>query len=171
MCPSLQTLINLTMIPSLVSAGLLEPLDDYMAEVGYKIDMVGNSSHVKRYNSKTYGLPTDGNVFIQLFRMDLFEGPDEQNAFADTYGRPLAWTKTWEAHQDIVTFFHRPDKELIGSDPILVQVGWEPADRQLALVCMGVDGGSAPSPGLRRPRAGARRGQRPGSPWPPQCLG
>jgi len=107
--------IDLTMIPSLVSAGLLEPLDDYMAEVGYKIDMVGNSSHFMRYNGKTYGLPTDGNVFIQLFRKDLFESPDEQKAFADTYGRPLAWPKTWEEHQDIVAFFHRPEKELIGS--------------------------------------------------------
>src|SRR5438105_1600193 len=69
--------IDLTMIPSLVSAGLLEPLDDYMAEVGYKIDMVGNSSHFMRYNGKTYGLPTDGNVFIQLLRKDLFDSPDE----------------------------------------------------------------------------------------------
>src|SRR5215217_1301457 len=83
--------IDLTMIPWLVSAGLLEPLDGYMAEVGYKIDMAGNSSHFMRYNGKMYGLPTDGNVFIQLFRKDLFESPDEQKAFTDTYGRPLAW--------------------------------------------------------------------------------
>jgi multiple sugar transport system substrate-binding protein len=107
--------IDLTMIPSLVSAGLLEPLDEYMADAGYKLEMVGNSGHFMRYNGKTYGLPTDGNVFIQLFRKDLFENPDEQKAFADKHGRPLKWPETWEEHQEIVEFFHRPDKELIGS--------------------------------------------------------
>jgi multiple sugar transport system substrate-binding protein len=107
--------IDLTMIPSLVSAGLLEPLDEYMAEAGFKIDMVGNSSNFMRYNGKTYGIPTDGNVFIQVLRKDLFENPDEQKAFADKYGRSLTWPKTWEEHQEIVEFFHRPDKELIGS--------------------------------------------------------
>jgi multiple sugar transport system substrate-binding protein len=107
--------IDLTMIPSLVSAGLLEPLDEYMAEAGYKVEMVGNSSHFMRYHGKTYGLPTDGNVFIQLFRKDLFENPDEQQAFANQHGRPLKWPETWEEHQEIVEFFHRPDQELIGS--------------------------------------------------------
>lgn len=107
--------VDLTMIPSLVSAGLLEPLDEYMAEAGYKLEMVGNAANFLRYNGKTYGLPTDGNVFIQLIRKDLFEDPDEQKAFADAHGRPLTWPKTWEEHQELVEFFHRPDKNLIGS--------------------------------------------------------
>src|SRR5262245_19900686 len=97
--------IDLTMIPSLVSAGLLEPLDEYLQEAGYTLEMVGNGSNFMRYNGKLYGLPTDGNVFVQLFRKDLFENSDEQKAFADKHGRPLTWPKTWEEHQDIVEFF------------------------------------------------------------------
>jgi multiple sugar transport system substrate-binding protein len=107
--------MDLTMIPSLVSAGLLEPLDEYMQEAGFQIEMVGNAGNFLRYDGKTYGLPTDGNIFVQLFRKDLFENPDEQKAFADKYGRLLTWPKTWEKHQEIVEFFHRPDKELVGS--------------------------------------------------------
>jgi len=107
--------VDSNMIPSLASAGLLEPLDDYMKEAGYKLDMVGNFASFMRYRGKTYGIPTDGNVHIQYIRKDYLENPEEQKAFADKHGRPLAWPKTWDEHQQIMEFFHRPDKGLIGS--------------------------------------------------------
>jgi multiple sugar transport system substrate-binding protein len=107
--------LDLNIIPSLASAGLLEPLDEYMQEAGYKLEMFGNAGNFTRYNGKTYAIPTDGNVFVQLYRKDFFENPDEQKAFADTYGRPLTWPKTWEEHQQVVEFFHRPDKDLVAS--------------------------------------------------------
>jgi multiple sugar transport system substrate-binding protein len=107
--------LDLTMIPSLASAGLIEPLDEYMAEVGHKLEMVGKAANFMRYQGKTYGLPTDGNVFVQFLRKDLFEHPDAQKAFADKYGRALTWPKTWEEHRQVVEFFHRPDQGIIGS--------------------------------------------------------
>lgn len=107
--------LDLGMIPSLVSAGLLEPLDEYMQEVGYELDMLGNFGNFMRYKGKTYALPTDGNVYIQVIRKDWFENPDEQKAFADRHGRELTWPKTWEEHQEICEFFHRPDQNLTGS--------------------------------------------------------
>jgi multiple sugar transport system substrate-binding protein len=107
--------LDLTMIPSLASAGLIEPLDAYMEEVGYKLEMVGKAANFMRYQGKTYALPTDGNVFVQLIRKDLFENPNEQKAFADKHGRALMWPKTWEEYRQILEFFHRPDKELIAS--------------------------------------------------------
>lgn len=107
--------VDSNMIPSLASAGLLEPLDDYMGEAGYKLDMVGNFASFMQYKGKTYGIPTDGNVHVQGIRKDHFENPDERKAFADKHGRPLTWPKTWEEHQQILEFFHRPDKGLTGS--------------------------------------------------------
>lgn len=107
--------VDSNMIPSLASAGLLEPLDEYIKETGYKLDMVGNFASFMKYRGKTYGIPTDGNVHIQYIRKDYFENPDEQKAFADKHGRALTWPTTWEEHQQILEFFHRPDKGLIGS--------------------------------------------------------
>ena len=107
--------VDSNMIPSLASAGLLEPLDEYIAAAGYQLDMVGNFASFMKYRGKTYGIPTDGNVHIQYIRRDHLEDPDEQKAFADKHGRPLAWPKTWEELQQIMEFFHRPDQGLIGS--------------------------------------------------------
>ncbi len=107
--------LDSNMIPSLVSAGLLEPLDEYMKETGFKLEAVGEFGNFLKYKGKTYGMPTDGNVHAQLIRKDLFENPDEQKRFADKHGRPLKWPETWEEHQQILEFFHRPDKGLFGS--------------------------------------------------------
>lgn len=107
--------VDSNMIPSLASAGLLEPLDPYIAEARYKLDMVGNFASFMKYRDKTYGIPTDGNVHVQIIRKDYFENPEEQKRFADKHGRPLTWPKTWEEHQEIVEFFHRPDQGLVGS--------------------------------------------------------
>ena len=51
--------VDSNMIPSLASAGLLEPLDPYIKETGYKLDMVGNFASFMQYKGQTYGIPTD----------------------------------------------------------------------------------------------------------------
>ncbi|MEK6710689.1 MAG: extracellular solute-binding protein [Nitrospinota bacterium] len=106
--------IDSNMIPSLASAGLIEPLDDYMAEAGYKLEMLANFANFMRYKGKTYGIPTDGNVHIQYVRKDLLENPEEQKRFSDKHGRPLVFPKTWEESLQIAEFFHRPDQNLLG---------------------------------------------------------
>ena len=63
--------IDSNMIPSLVSAGLLEPLDSYMEKAGFKIDTIGNYASFMKYTGETYGIPTDGNVQVQFMRDDL----------------------------------------------------------------------------------------------------
>ncbi len=63
--------LDSNMIPSLASAGLLEPLDDYMAAAGFKLDMLGNFGSFMKYKGKTYGIPTDGNVHNHFMRKDL----------------------------------------------------------------------------------------------------
>ena len=107
--------LDSNMIPSLASAGLLEPLDGYMKEAGFKLDMVGNFGSFMKYKGKTYGIPTDGNVHTHFMRKDLLENPDEKKRFADKHGKPLAMPVTWEDNQQIAEFFHRPDKNMWGS--------------------------------------------------------
>ena len=66
------------MIPSLVSAGYLEPLDEYMQKANYKMDAVGDYANLATYDGKTYGIITDGNIFVHQLRKDLFEDADNK---------------------------------------------------------------------------------------------
>jgi multiple sugar transport system substrate-binding protein len=107
--------VDSNMIPSLASAGLLEPLDSYMADANFKINAVGDFGKFMTYKDKTYGMPTDGNVMVQFVRKDLFENPDERKAFADKHGREMTWPETWEEELELMKFFTRPDDNLWGS--------------------------------------------------------
>lgn len=107
--------VDTNMIPSLASAGLLEPLDTYMAAADFKINAVGDFGKFVTYKGKTYGVPTDGNVHTQFIRNDFFSDPDERKAFADKHGRELTWPETWEEDLEIMKFFHRPDEGMWGS--------------------------------------------------------
>lgn len=107
--------LDSTMIPSLASAGLLEPLDPYFEAAGFKINAVGNFGRFQTYKGKTYGVITDGNVHVQFTRNDLFSNPDEQKAFADKNGKELKWADTWEEDLENMKFFHRPDQDIWGT--------------------------------------------------------
>lgn len=107
--------VDSNMIPSLASAGLLEPLDEYLDAAGVKINAVGNFGTFMTYKGKTYGVPTDGNVHVQFIRKDLFEDPDERKAFADKHGREMTWPETWEEELELMNFFTRPEDNLWGS--------------------------------------------------------
>ena len=102
------------MIPSLVSAGLLEPLDEYMKKADFKIEAVADYANFMTYKGQTYGVPTDGNAHTQFQRTDLFEG-DAAKRYEDKHGRKLALPQTWEEDLQIMQFFHDPSKDLYGS--------------------------------------------------------
>ena len=107
--------IDSNMIPSLASAGLLEPLDEYMKKADFKLDAVGDYASFMTYKNNTYGIITDGNVHIQYLRKDLMEDPDNQKRFADKHGKKLEFPQTWEDEFQIQQFFHNPEKDLYGS--------------------------------------------------------
>jgi multiple sugar transport system substrate-binding protein len=107
--------IDSNMIPSLASAGLLEPLDEYMKKSDFKFDTVGDYANFMTYKGNTYGVPTDGNVHVHYIRKDLFEDADNQKRFADKFGRAIAWPETWEDDLRLQQFFHDPDKGIWGS--------------------------------------------------------
>ncbi|QFI69297.1 ABC transporter substrate-binding protein [Sinorhizobium alkalisoli] len=56
---------------------------------------------------KMIGMPAWANAEIVFFRKDLFEKPEEQKAFQDKYGYPLAPPKTWQQWRDMAKFFTR----------------------------------------------------------------
>jgi ABC-type glycerol-3-phosphate transport system substrate-binding protein len=107
--------IDSNMIPSLASAGYLEPLDDYMKQANFKIEAVADYANFMTYKGHTYGIPTDGNVHIQCVRRDLIEDPDKKKRFADTYGKEATFPETWEDDLRIQEFFMDPAKDIYGS--------------------------------------------------------
>ena len=103
------------MIPSLVSAGFLEPLDEYMHKANYKMNAVGDYGKLPTYDGKTYGIITDGNIFVQQIRKDLMENADNKKKFEDKFGKPLAWPQSWDDEFRLMKFFHDPEKGIYGS--------------------------------------------------------
>ena len=107
--------IDSNMIPSLASAGYLEPLDEYMKKADFKIDAVADYANFMTYKGQTYGVPTDGNVHIQYVRKDLLEDPDNKKRFADKYGKELKFPETWEDDLRLQETLMDPSKDLYGS--------------------------------------------------------
>lgn len=105
--------LDSNMIPSLVSAGLLEPLDDYFEEAGYSIDAVGDYGKFMTYKGKTYGVITDGNIHTQFIRWDLVE--KRKKEYEDKFGKPPAWPVTWEDDQRMMEFFQDTKAGVWGS--------------------------------------------------------
>ncbi len=107
--------IDSNMIPSLASAGYLEPLDEYIAKAGFHLNVVADYGNFMKYGGHTYGVPTDGNVHIQYTRKDLLDDPDNKKRFADKFGTELKVPQTWEENLRLQEFLMDPAKDLYGS--------------------------------------------------------
>jgi ABC-type glycerol-3-phosphate transport system substrate-binding protein len=107
--------IDSNMIPSLASAGYLEPLDEYIKKAGFHLDAVSDYAKFMTYGGQTYGVPTDGNVHIQYTRKDLIDNPDNKKRFADKFGTELKVPETWEDNLRLQEFLMDPSKDLYGS--------------------------------------------------------
>ncbi|MGH6742211.1 MAG: ABC transporter substrate-binding protein, partial [Bradyrhizobium sp.] len=103
------------MIPSLVSAGFLEPLDEYMQKSNYHMDAVGDYAKLATYGGKTYGIITDGNIFVHQMRKDIIEDADNKKRYEDKFGKPISWPQNWDDEFRLMKFFHNPDKGIFGS--------------------------------------------------------
>ncbi len=106
--------VDSNMIPSLASAGLLEPLDEYMEEAGFSIDAVGDFAGFMKYKGQTYGMPTDGNVFVAGYLWEKITD-DVKKKYADMRGKEFAWPETWEDELAISQLVHDPDSDFYGT--------------------------------------------------------
>ena len=92
--------------------GWVANLDELEASSGKSFNretfVPGLFEAVSQLDGVTYGIP---NLFASQgpiqYRKDLFEDPDEMEAFEAEYGYPLAPPKNWDEFYDIAEFFTR----------------------------------------------------------------
>jgi multiple sugar transport system substrate-binding protein len=60
------------------------------------------------FNNQEYGLPINGNVYMYVYRQDLFNNAEERANFRKKFGYDLAPPKTTKEFADIASFFTRP---------------------------------------------------------------
>jgi multiple sugar transport system substrate-binding protein len=87
----------------------LLPLDEYIE----KLDPAWEDIHPgfreweDTYGGQRYTIPLDGDVILGYYRKDLFEKPEEKEAFKAKYGYGLAPPTNWDQVLDIQAFFTR----------------------------------------------------------------
>lgn len=101
-----------------------------------KIDVAG----ITAQGFDVFGLPLQSNVLTLSYRKDLFDGPKEQAAFKQKYGRALAVPDTWDQFVDVATFFTRPKDRLYGTTLMAGNGDWATDDFKTLLACWGGDG-------------------------------
>jgi multiple sugar transport system substrate-binding protein len=92
-----------------VDAGVVEPLNPYIDQYMNKADLedylpVYAAEGYGRLGDTWYGLPDDGDVFVQYYRKDIYEDEANKAAFKAKYGYDLAPAKTYKEFIDICSF-------------------------------------------------------------------
>lgn len=99
----------------------LEPIDQYLNDPAVAMPDFDFPDYdpvmLKAYTTfeeKLVGLPVHADHMMLLYRTDLFEDPEEQDAFKGKYGVDLAVPKNWADFVNVAEFFTRPDQNLWG---------------------------------------------------------
>jgi len=61
------------------------------------------------------GLPYHDGPECLIYRKDLFDNPEERQAYEARFGSPLRVPQIWREFQQVARFFQRPDKNLYGT--------------------------------------------------------
>ena len=69
----------------------------------------------QRFGEAVYGVPYHDGPECVIYRLDLFNDPNERRAFAERHGYPLQAPRTWEQFEDAARFFTRPEEGLYGT--------------------------------------------------------
>ncbi len=95
-------------MPDLAMSGALEPLDDYVERYDYaqELELIAPvyRDNWMRVEGTIYGFPDDGDVLVLYYRKDIFEDPENQEAFREQHGYDLAPPTTWEEYREIGQF-------------------------------------------------------------------
>lgn len=99
--------VSLLWYPSLVSSGYIEPVTELLdRNSALEDDMPGLANATM--NGEVYFVPYMNEVGGVVYRTDLFEDPEEQEAFREEYGYDLQPPQNLSQYRDIAEFFHRP---------------------------------------------------------------
>ncbi|HJW26311.1 MAG TPA: extracellular solute-binding protein [Rhodocyclaceae bacterium] len=106
--------------PDLLDQGLVEDLAPLMRQFGFSLPGEPPNGYIRPrlqayVGERMAAVPADGDVAMVYLRRDLLEDPQERAAFRKAYGRDLAIPRTWQEYDQLVAFFHRPDKGLYGT--------------------------------------------------------
>ncbi len=102
-------------LPDLIEAGSIRELDEFVEKyepTNFDSEMlypIGDS-----YKGKFYGYQTDGDTYLMFYNKVWLEDETEQNNFYEKYGYPLDTPQTWEQLDQMIEFFHRPEKNMYG---------------------------------------------------------
>ncbi|WP_345950699.1 extracellular solute-binding protein [Mucilaginibacter sp. PAMB04274] len=98
--------------------GLLEDLTPYIKRnppEGYPDGWSSSLLSAQQYGESVAGLPFHDGPECFIYRKDLFEDLNEQQAFQAQYGRPLQVPQTWDDFLAVARFFNRPEQNLYGT--------------------------------------------------------
>ena len=102
-------------LPDLIEAGSIRSLDKFVKlyePTNFNNDIlypIGDS-----YKGKFYGYQTDGDTYLMFYNRVWLEDKIEQINFKEKYGYSLTIPKTWEQLDQMIEFFHRPEKNMYG---------------------------------------------------------
>ncbi|GGG01267.1 ABC transporter substrate-binding protein [Paenibacillus abyssi] len=95
---------------------------------------------IKSQGFEIYGLPIQSNVLTMPYRKDLFDKPENRQAFKEQYGRELEPPVTWDEFLEVAQFFTRPNEQLWGTT-LMPGVGdWGADDLKTFVAAWGGDG-------------------------------
>jgi multiple sugar transport system substrate-binding protein len=88
-----------------IGGGFVEEVPEDVLKLVKIDDYYPTYRNAMTWEGKPHGLVYDGNVHNLFYRRDLFESPDNQKKFADTYGYELRVPQTWEKFFEAAKFF------------------------------------------------------------------
>lgn len=91
-------------LPRWAAAGQLQPLQADRARAFRETDYLDAYRQLLTWDGKRYALPLRGELFLAVYRTDLFHAQGQ--AFQAKFGRPLKPPHTWEEWEQVAAFFH-----------------------------------------------------------------
>jgi multiple sugar transport system substrate-binding protein len=116
--------------PDLFVEGLIVDLTPLIKKYSFQLDDNPTDGFIipksqTDFNGKVIAIPADGDIAILYLRQDLMEDSENKAKFKQLYHRDLKLPSTWDEYQDLIAFFHDPERGFYGSceqrDP---QTGW-----------------------------------------------
>ena len=102
-------------LPDLIEAGAIRDLDQFVAKyepINFRTGMLYPIGDF--YKGRFYGYQTDGDTYLMFYNKSWLEDENEKKAFESSFGYPLQVPQTWEQLDQMIRFFHRPEKNMYG---------------------------------------------------------
>lgn len=120
---------NTEALAKFAPAGAIYSVDELEKLTGKKADFEDDLyaeawKNLSWYKGTRYGYPLAANTMVVVYRKDLFEDPQERQAFQKRYGYTLGTPQDWKQYKDVANFFTRPGQGLYGT---LIQGKHHPA--------------------------------------------